>query len=92
MHSNSLQHIILHAFRSDTIYKLKVIEDMMDFVDVDLEKNKETNQIKLSNYKEKQAYSAYLVFCLLTGIATHMTKSIMVEHCLQNKIAKTFMK
>ena len=56
-----------------------------------MEKNKETHQIKITNYQEKKAYAAYLVFCLLTGIATHMTKSIMVEHWLQNKIAKTFM-
>ncbi len=69
-----------------------MLEDMIDFVDVDFEKNKETNQIKITKYNEKQTYSAYLVFCLLTGIATHMTKSIMVEHCLQKKIAKTFMK
>ncbi len=73
------------------IYKLKMIEDMIDFVDVDMEKNKETNQIRIANYNEKQTYSAYLVFCLLTDIATHFTKSIMVEHCLQKKIAKTFM-
>ncbi len=73
-------------------YKLKMIEDMIGIVDVDFEKNKETHQIKITNYKEKQAYSAYLIFCLLTDIATHFTKSIMVEHCLQKKIANTFMK
>jgi len=45
------------------IYKNKMIEDMIDFVDVEMEKNKETNQIGIANYKEKQTYSAYLIFC-----------------------------
>ncbi len=63
---------------------------MFPFVDVEYEKNEETGKDEPVAFKVKQQFSAYLFYCIMTGIATHMTKTVLAKHCMNELIAEQF--
>ena len=38
----------------------------------------------------KLLFSAYLLYCIMTGIATHMTRTVLAEHRVNEMIAEQF--
>ena len=71
-------------------YKNEMLDRMFPFVDVEYEKNEETGKDKPVGFKVKQQFSAYLLYCIMTEIATHMTKTVLAKHRMNELIAEQF--
>ena len=70
-------------------YKNQMLDRMFPFVNVEYEKNEETGKDEPVGFKVKQQFSAYLLYCIMTGIATHMTKSVLAKHRINPSPLKT---
>ena len=71
-------------------YKNEMLTRMFPFVDVEYEKNEETGKDEPVAFKVKQQFSAYLLYRIMTGIATHMTKTVLAKHRMNELIAEQF--
>ncbi len=71
-------------------YKKEMLARMFPFVDVEYEKDEETGKDEPVGFKVKQQFSAYLLYCIMTGIATHMTKTVLAKHRMNELIAEQF--
>jgi len=72
------------------IYKKEMIDRMFPFVKVEYEKNEETGREESVGFKMKQEFSAYLLYCILTEIATHQTRTVLARHRMNRMIADQF--
>ena len=68
-------------------YKNEMLDQMFPFVDVEYE---ETGKDEPVGFKVKQQFSAYLLYCIMTEIATHMTKTVLAKHRMNELIAEQF--
>lgn len=71
-------------------YKNEMLDRMFPFVDIEYEKNEETGKDEPVGFKVKQQFSAYLLYCIMTEIATHMTKTVLEKHRMNELIAEQF--
>jgi hypothetical protein len=71
-------------------YKNVMLDCMFPFVDVEYEKNEETGKDEPVGFKVKQQFSAYIHYCIMTEIATHMTTTVLAKHRMNELIAEQF--
>ena len=71
-------------------YKEQMITQMFPFAKVEYGKNEETGRDEPVGFTKRKEFSAYLLYCILTGIATHMTNSVLVKHRMNDLIAEKF--
>ena len=65
---------------------------MFPHVNVMYEEDKETGKIQPTDFRVKKEFSAYLLWCVMTGIATHAVKSVMVRQRMNALIARQFVR
>ncbi len=73
-------------------YKRQMIKDMGGHVTVEYDKNEETGLIEPVDFRVQKAFSAYLLWCILTSIVTHQVQSVMVRQSMNALVAQKFMK
>ena len=74
-------------------YQRELEQQLAGYVNIEWEKDDEKSRVyKPVGFNIKKDFSAYLLWCVLTSIATHRVKSVVQKRKLQAAIAKTFMK
>ena len=73
-------------------YQKQLEQQLSEYVNIEWEKDEEKSRVyKPVDFKVKKDFSAYLLWCVLTSIATHSVKSVLQKRRLQAAIARTFM-
>ena len=80
--------LFLEAFAKK--YKEEMIAHMFPFVKVEYEKNEETGREEPAGFNKKKEFSAYLLYCILTEIATHKASTVLSRHRMNRLIADQF--
>ncbi len=74
-------------------YQKELEQQLSEYVNIEWEKDeKKSRMYKPVGFKVKEDFSAYLLWCVVTRIATHSVKSLLQKRKLQAAIARTFMK
>jgi len=74
-------------------YQKELEQQLSEYVSIEWEKDEEKSRVyKPIGFTAKKDFSAYLLWCMLTSIATHSVKSVLTRQRMNALIAKTFMK
>jgi hypothetical protein len=80
--------LFLEAFAKK--YREEMISRMFPFVKVEYEKDEETGREEPAGFTLRKEFSAYLLYCILTEIATHKAATVLARHRMDQLIADQF--